>query len=64
MNASTNTSLARTKSNAACTPEERAERFNQAMSDFVNAMGLASNGIRNMGTAWESARVIVAPADR
>jgi uncharacterized protein YukE len=64
MNAPTNLRIGRIQSNTTRTPEERAERFNQAMSNFVQAMDRASNGIKDMGSAWENARVIVAPAAR
>ncbi len=62
MNASTNFRINAYNPNGTRTPEERAKRFNEAMSNFVNAMDRASNGMRDLGSAWERAKIIVAPA--
>ncbi len=46
---------------AARNAQERADRFNEAVRDFIEGMRRASNGLRDMGESWERSRVIVAP---
>lgn len=46
------------------TAAERADRFNEALANFVEAVSRASNGLRAMGETWERSTLIVAPEKR
>ncbi|MFM9957362.1 MAG: hypothetical protein ACKVZJ_04765 [Phycisphaerales bacterium] len=45
---------------AARNAQERADRFNEAVQCFIDAMNRASSGLKNMGESWERAPMIVA----
>lgn len=46
------------------TAQERADRFNEAVRNFIEGMDRASSGLKSMGETWERSTMIVGPERR